>query len=264
MDGVREFLESSTIHGLAYLAKSKPVVRVIWLGVVLTGFSVAAVLIQQSFSSWAKSPITTTIETRPITEIDFPNVTVCPPRNSFTSLTPDLVKSRNINFDVEKRKTLSDDVVRAVYDASFHKKYQEFVDLRQDQYIDWYTGISSSKNVPGERNINYNKYSVETTRLDGQFSTPYFRQSLDEHKFQIAIIFKVHIYVPPNLSNNNSIIINIDMDIGEEVFGSIYMQFEIFFSDNIMEVAAREEFFQNKRDFQREYKIDEISAHRNK
>ena len=104
MDGVREFLESSTIHGFTYLAKSSRLVRIFWVGVVFTGFSVAGVLIQQAFSSWFSSPISTTIETLPISDLDFPNVTVCPPRNSFTTLIPDLLRARNINLEVEKRK----------------------------------------------------------------------------------------------------------------------------------------------------------------
>ena len=107
MDGVevvKEFLESSTIHGLSYIAANRRLVRLLWICVVITGFTGAAVMIQQSFSSWADSPISTTIETRPITEIDFPNLTVCPPRNTFTSLNPDLVRARNISLDEEKKK----------------------------------------------------------------------------------------------------------------------------------------------------------------
>ena len=99
MEVARDFLENSTIHGLFYISKTRGLVRLLWVGIVLAGFSLASILIQQSNSSWASSPITTTIETLPITDIDFPNVTVCPPRNSFTSLNPDLVISRNITFD---------------------------------------------------------------------------------------------------------------------------------------------------------------------
>ena len=123
---------------------SRRLVRLLWIWVVITGFTGAAVMIQQSFSSWADSPISTTIETRPITEIDFPNVTVCPPRNSFTSLIPDLLRSRNINFDQEKRKELSNSVPDAVFDANYKAKYQEFLEYSQSdgEYLNWYTGLS--------------------------------------------------------------------------------------------------------------------------
>ena len=59
MDVVQEFLESSTIHGLVYIANTKKLVKLVWLGVVMAGFTVAGFLIHQSFSSWATSPITT-------------------------------------------------------------------------------------------------------------------------------------------------------------------------------------------------------------
>ena len=51
MDVVKEFLESSTIHGLVYISTTKKLVKLVWLGVVITGFVVAGLLIQQSFSS---------------------------------------------------------------------------------------------------------------------------------------------------------------------------------------------------------------------
>ena len=144
MEGVKEFFQSSTIHGLAYIGSDRSQVRIFWLGVVIAGFTGAGIMINQSFSSWADSPISTTIETLPIREIDFPNVTVCPPRNSFASLIPDLVRSRNITFDEKKRKELSDYVPYAAYDAAYEaykREYEEFLPGER-KYISWYTGIS--------------------------------------------------------------------------------------------------------------------------
>ena len=118
---VKEFLESSTIHGLSYIATNRSLARLFWIFVVTTGFTGAAVMIQQSFSSWADSPISTTIETRPITEIDFPNVTVCPPRNSFTSLYPDLVMARNLTLNETERKSLALLAYYSVYDENLRE-----------------------------------------------------------------------------------------------------------------------------------------------
>ena len=88
----RLFLESSTIHGLSYISSSRSLCgKIFWLFVVLTGFTCALLLIHQSFDSWNQSPIKTTIENRPIEEIHFPKVTVCPPRNTFTNLNYDLM-----------------------------------------------------------------------------------------------------------------------------------------------------------------------------
>ena len=90
MEGVRTFLESSTIHGLTYVSTTRKYVRLFWIFVVIGGFVGASLLIKESFDSWSESPIKTTIETLPISEITFPKVTVCPPKNTFTDLNYDL------------------------------------------------------------------------------------------------------------------------------------------------------------------------------
>ena len=144
MEGVKDFLQASTIHGLVYLSTSRRLVRLLWLFVVITGFTGAGVLIQQSFSSWADSPVSTTIETLPITDLVFPNVTVCPPRNSFTSLNPDLVMSRDKTLSQETRNELSGSVKEAIFVENYKSKLEEFNFYRQQDYINWYTGITEA------------------------------------------------------------------------------------------------------------------------
>ena len=45
MRGVKEFLQSSTIHGLSYIAATDKLTRFFWMFVVLSGFSGAAWII---------------------------------------------------------------------------------------------------------------------------------------------------------------------------------------------------------------------------
>ena len=98
MEGIRSFLESSTVHGLSYISSTRKYARFFWIVVVLAGFSTAGYLIYQSFQSWADSPVKTTVETLPISEITFPKITVCPPRNTFTDLNYDLMLVENVFF----------------------------------------------------------------------------------------------------------------------------------------------------------------------
>ena len=107
MKGLTAFLESSTIHGLAYIATGRRYVRLFWILVVIGGFTGAGVIIYQSFESWAESPVKTTIETLPITEITFPKVTVCPPKNTFTDLNYDLMMTENMTLDNNIRYELA-------------------------------------------------------------------------------------------------------------------------------------------------------------
>ena len=98
MEGIKTFLESSTVHGLSYISTTRKHARLFWILTVLAGFSTAGYLIQQSFQSWAQSPVSTTVETLPISEITFPKITVCPPRNTFTDLNYDLMLVENVSL----------------------------------------------------------------------------------------------------------------------------------------------------------------------
>ena len=77
----RKFLESSTIHGLVHIstAKSKAA-RAAWVAIVVACFATAIYMITGSYKEWQESPVSTTITTHPITELEFPPVTVCPPK----------------------------------------------------------------------------------------------------------------------------------------------------------------------------------------
>ena len=68
----------------------------------------AGSLIYHSFNAWDENPVRTTIETRPINEIEFPKVTVCPPKNTYTNLNYDLEKLgfTKIDFETEGWKIL--------------------------------------------------------------------------------------------------------------------------------------------------------------
>ena len=107
MEGVRTFLESSTIHGLGYIPATRKLVKLFWMAVVITGFTCASIMIYQSFKDWQDNPVTTTIDTSPIKEMTFPQVTVCPPKNTFTDLNYDLMMTENITLDHDKRTELT-------------------------------------------------------------------------------------------------------------------------------------------------------------
>ena len=103
MEGVSTFFESSTIHGLSYIATTRKYVRMFWILVVIVGFVGASLIIKESFASWSESPVKTTIETLPISDIKFPKITVCPPKNTYTDLNYDLMVTENLTLSDEMR-----------------------------------------------------------------------------------------------------------------------------------------------------------------
>ena len=105
---IRDFLEGSTIHGLVHIstAKSKTA-KAIWVAIVVACFAIAVYMINSSYEEWQESPVSTTITTHPITELEFPTVTVCPPRGSNTALNHLLEKVKDVNFSEVEREERS-------------------------------------------------------------------------------------------------------------------------------------------------------------
>lgn len=65
---LRDYLQSSNIHGLAYLIESKNVfVRCVWLVCICTGLSCAAFIIYNTIDGWTKNPtMISSVEVVPI------------------------------------------------------------------------------------------------------------------------------------------------------------------------------------------------------
>ena len=79
---IREFLESSTIHGLVHISTSTSrITRAIWFAIVVACFATAIYMINGFYKEWQESPVSTTITTHPITELQFPEAV------SYTHLT---------------------------------------------------------------------------------------------------------------------------------------------------------------------------------
>ena len=95
MEGIKNFLESVSIGGLGHISSTRKYARLFWITIVLFANILAGFMIYESFLEWAENPIRTIIKTKPITELKFPNVTVCPPYNTFTDLNYDMMMVAN-------------------------------------------------------------------------------------------------------------------------------------------------------------------------
>ena len=68
---VRDFLESSTIHGLAHISTGKTaVVKILWAIIVIICFCFGISLIFEAYRSWELSPIITSVDTHPISRYE--------------------------------------------------------------------------------------------------------------------------------------------------------------------------------------------------
>ena len=144
MSTLREFLETSTIHGLSYIVSTKKIQKIFWILIVIFGFSFAGFLILQSFQNWEESPITTTIETLPISEITFPKVSVCPPKNTFTNLNFDIMMTENMTLENETRIELIKTLLESLDDENYKQVLKNLSLIQEkNRFYNWYNGYST-------------------------------------------------------------------------------------------------------------------------
>ena len=146
MKEFQNYLESSTVHGLFYIGTTRRLVKLFWVFVVLTGFIGAGILIQQSFQSWQDSPVKTTIEIRPISEVTLPKISVCPAKNTYTNLNYDLMKMKeNVSIPVDMTDyadDLRDNFIRHFQKMDYEKEWKTLGEnfKEQNKFRNWYTG----------------------------------------------------------------------------------------------------------------------------
>ena len=230
MDGVTTFLESSTMHGLGYIPRTRKYARLFWILTVLAGFSTAGYLIQQSFQSWAESPVKTTVETLPISEITFPKITVCPPRNTFTDLNYDLMAIENVSladpiteldtnttveyeydifgipvsFNEVKVKTKNDELLDFATEViNDHLYFDDWLKMEEkDRFYNWYYGYTQISDPKFEVKNFKLRHTINTWATSGVMSTQHFGEKFNNLLVNQFTQFDINIFTPDSFRNN--------------------------------------------------------------
>ena len=233
MESLREFLESSTIHGLVYISVSKQlVIKVVWTCIVIIAFMVAVNLIFDAFVEWDESPVGTSEETHPIYTLDFPKVTVCPPKGSHTALNVDLIRAENGSIKIAKEildqmKLAADRLVEERESWELMVEAREFYE--ENKFKNWYNGVSKvvfpyetlnlpvsarnylSKIMSNGFNPNleyfYGHYMF-TSATSGSVHTPWFGQTYDEDIYLNGIDYRIRINIPKGLPNGTKLVVS--------------------------------------------------------
>ena len=221
MEGVRTFLESSTIHGLGYISISRKYVRLFWSIVVMAGFTGAGILIYQSFQSWEESPVKTTIETRPIEEMTFPKVTVCPPKNTYTDLNYDLVMTKNKTINETIRNELTYYALELLNDNLHNTIMKNLSMLHEDnRFHNWYHGytqvvvpyVDDKFALDGDTPYTSVMYDVATSAVSGTISTQYFGDKFDADKVETYLLYRILLQRPENTISDTNVTLHIDFE----------------------------------------------------
>ena len=175
MDILRDFLETSTIHGLAYISNvPSKTGKAVWLTIVIAGFCTAGYLISDSFKEWDETPIDTSISTHPIATLPLPIITICPPENSNTALNLDLVRAGGINLTKADRQ----DLVNVSRRFFINKPSRMFVDVARlmtnEEAIPQLKAQTRSYPIPYENTNNNLAFEIWSTELGGSYTSPGF------------------------------------------------------------------------------------------
>ena len=212
-----ESLENATVHGLGHISRSKSAFgKAIWSTIVVACFAGAITMIISSYKEWQNSPVTTTITTHPITDLEFPAVTVCPPWRSNTALNHLLERVKDVNFTLELR--------------------QKLLDIAREVFID----IPNRKN--GERMIGFLNLDNMRDIADGQIELP-------KVSLQSKDIFNIHYTfdLPDNIEHligDGQLV----LDISSEEEWSYMLQdgrYGLYSQQEYLSMSAAEEFCLN-------------------
>ena len=210
MEGVSAFLEASTVHGLIYISTTRKYARLFWIIVVLTGFLGAILLIKESFDSWSESPIKTTIETLPISEIKLPKVTVCPPKNTFTDLNHDLMMTENITLTEEMRYEMFKYAVDVINEDSF--TLNNWTKLREeDKFYNWYHGYTQIKSPYIKEADGVNIY-IDTAATSGVVTTQYYGDQFRPELVERKLHYDIHVYPPKSALDSMNVTLHLKLE----------------------------------------------------
>ena len=142
---------------------------------VVVCFTIAGLLISKSYYAWQDAPVSTSITTLPISDLDFPTVTVCPPKDSHTALNYDLMKADNNSLTEQDRGRLKD-VVKEILVLSLMDDVQEMqANLNKESAVQMLKGYQTLPKAYG-----LGKFEITLLGESGSHRTPGFGESYQE------------------------------------------------------------------------------------
>ena len=134
-------------------------------------------IINNSYAKWHQSPIDTTISTKPISDLEFPVVTICPPKGSNTALNYDLMKLKNRTLSREDREFLRMEMDKAFVHEG-HKKFADkmLIVANPKNLKQVFSGFHSVPKPYGKEGFEISAWEVNGTFESGRFGQEYRKE----------------------------------------------------------------------------------------
>ena len=184
---------------------------------VLLGFLGAVALIARSYVAWQQTPVSTTTKTVPIDHLDFPTVTVCPPKGSHTALNYDLMKADNSSLTEEDRESLKE----AVYKIIIKPTHQDFIELmmatvEKENLREMFEGHHS---VPGGYQEAGQEVYVSMRETTGRVQSPGYGEERKDNSCEEDRHHHLILRLPHNvqeLVGNGSLVFQLEVSTRDE------------------------------------------------
>ena len=181
-----------------------------WFLIVGLCFAVAGTLITNSYSDWQESPIATSITTHPIAELDFPTITVCPPRGSHTALNLDLMKADNDSMTEKNRKYLIQKAYNRLLKVP-HLDYAEnlLASTPAEQLDLMYNGFQAFP-----KPLTYG-YETKVRKMNGTIRSPFYGEDYDEKQYMTDRFYQVVLEFPDDLAEqvgDGKLVVELEVD----------------------------------------------------
>ena len=152
----------------------------------------------------------TTIKTLPIKDLRFPNVTVCPPKNTFTNLNYDLLMAKNITN--ETRNLLSDYAFELLHESFFRDIMDRLSILDiPDRYLNWYHGYTRIS-LPYWRDQSSLDFTILTSASSGFISTQYFGDKYNSLNVKQLLNIHIDITAATSIRKNANYTLHIELE----------------------------------------------------
>ena len=190
--------------------------KVVWGFVVVLGFLSAFYLINSSYAKWHVSPVSTSIETHPIAALDFPTVTVCPPKGSHTALNYDLMQADSTPLTKENKENLKKDIYKLFTEPSHQDFIRTMLAVTNPENMkQTFEGFQSfPRPFAGDKG-----FEVKLGNNNGTWHTPRFGENYDQSYYEEGRQFFVSLQIPLNLAeqeNIGSLVVQLEVDTREE------------------------------------------------
>ena len=172
--------------------------KILWFSIVCLGFILSGILITKSYKEWQKNPIATSITTHPIDDLDFPVVTICPPKDSNTALYHDLVKAGNGTLSDRDKPTLKEAAFR-IFMEETHKEYVKKMFPtsnmgNMDQVLQGFHSLPKHYNQE-------NGFEIKMWNLNGTITTPWFGGEYVEEYYKEDREFLMLLELPDDIKD---------------------------------------------------------------